>query len=431
MSDIGEAEPTFTVIIATYKRGLAIQPTIDSVLQQTESSFELLVISDGPADPELKLVCNGQKPRVHLLELADRFGSQSGPNNLGIANARGRYIAYLGHDDIWAPDHLASLLAAFRATPSTGFAVSGCLFSGPPGSDLQCVTGMFNSSAVARTHFFPPSSFAHRRDLPPDLMVWPDHRKTASPLDSALLLHAAEAGVEFSSTRRITVLKFNSAFRYLSYLQPDIYEQVEALKATGNPESFAAYTEPRVREALNAGTYMTTMHPDTTKLAVGEIADHNASIRGLVPERDPLTAQRIFIEPSDEARAFDWHYLETDPESGATWRWSGPNPRPRLLLPALSPGLVRATVPIVAIATEAIRDQLAVAVNGKLVSSTLTWSESEARHLLHFEYDQVFETQTVVEFRTPQCVRACDMAGNTDQRMIGFAYAGVLLERGR
>ena len=40
-------------------------------------------------------------------------GEQSGPNNEGVRRARGRYLAFLNHDDLFFPDHLASSIAAW------------------------------------------------------------------------------------------------------------------------------------------------------------------------------------------------------------------------------------------------------------------------------------------------------------------------------
>src|SRR3954447_13231262 len=96
--------PSFTVVVATFDRGPHIVPTLESALAQTFRDFELLVVCDGPTDETLHYVPQGDA-RVRVIGLPEHSGSQAAPNNAGIAAARGRYIAYLGHDDIWMPDH--------------------------------------------------------------------------------------------------------------------------------------------------------------------------------------------------------------------------------------------------------------------------------------------------------------------------------------
>ena len=109
--------PLYSVVLATYNRGRHIIPTIASVLRQTLADYELLVIGDGCTDDTEATVRSFGDERVIWRNLPQRSGSQSAPNNAGGALARGRYIAYLGHDDLWAPDHLESLGRCLAAHP--------------------------------------------------------------------------------------------------------------------------------------------------------------------------------------------------------------------------------------------------------------------------------------------------------------------------
>jgi hypothetical protein len=64
---------------------------------------------------------------VRWIGLPEHSASQSAPNNAGIEAARGNHIAYLGHDDIWSPHHLAMLTAVFENSEPAryaGFALS-------------------------------------------------------------------------------------------------------------------------------------------------------------------------------------------------------------------------------------------------------------------------------------------------------------------
>src|SRR6185436_18016378 len=99
-------DPFFSIVLATYNRGAFIAPTIESVLGQTFGSFELIVVGDACDDNTGDVVRGFGSERVTWRNLAVNCGSQSAPNNEGLRHARGEWIAYIGHDDIWAPDHL-------------------------------------------------------------------------------------------------------------------------------------------------------------------------------------------------------------------------------------------------------------------------------------------------------------------------------------
>ena len=100
-----------SVVMATYDRGRHILPSVRAVLAQADAEFELLIVGDHCTDDTAELVAPFLSERVRWLNLPARTGNQSGPNTAGIAAARGRYIAYCGHDDIWAPGHVSALLA--------------------------------------------------------------------------------------------------------------------------------------------------------------------------------------------------------------------------------------------------------------------------------------------------------------------------------
>jgi len=95
------------------------------------------------------------RPRVPWGNLPQNIGSQSLPNNRGVALARGEYVAYLGHDDLWLPTHLAHLVSALQQSRA-GLAWSSVEAIGPPGSNVRRVTGLRRK---------PPSAVLHRRDV--------------------------------------------------------------------------------------------------------------------------------------------------------------------------------------------------------------------------------------------------------------------------
>lgn len=99
--------PAISVILATYNRPDVLAAAIRSVLAQEFEDWELLVVGDHCADETAATVAGFGDPRIRYINLRFNHGDQSGPNNVGLARARGRYVAFLNHDDLWFPDHLA------------------------------------------------------------------------------------------------------------------------------------------------------------------------------------------------------------------------------------------------------------------------------------------------------------------------------------
>src|SRR5947199_5159251 len=118
--------PTFSVVMATFGRGQHIRPSIESVLGQTLSDFELIVVGDGCTDETEAAARSFAHENIRWSNLPQNTGSQSYPNNEGIRRARGDWICYIGHDDIWAPDHLQSFAEAISPVDEAHFVVSGC-----------------------------------------------------------------------------------------------------------------------------------------------------------------------------------------------------------------------------------------------------------------------------------------------------------------
>ena len=135
--------PTFTVIMATYNRGRHILPSIQPVLRQSYRDFKLIEVGYGCTDNTTEAVLSVASPKVQWLNLAERGGSRSFPNNSRIEISCGRYISYIGYDNIWAPDQLQALYELFKRELQLDFAVSEALFHGPCASNFRLVTGIF------------------------------------------------------------------------------------------------------------------------------------------------------------------------------------------------------------------------------------------------------------------------------------------------
>lgn len=105
-------KPIISVIMPTYCRNrTTLSRAIDSVLRQTFSSFELLIVDDGSTDGTFETLQRYRKqdPRIAIIRHERNSGLPAARANEAILLARGEYIAYQFDDDEWLPDCLETL----------------------------------------------------------------------------------------------------------------------------------------------------------------------------------------------------------------------------------------------------------------------------------------------------------------------------------
>jgi glycosyltransferase involved in cell wall biosynthesis len=114
--------PLVSVIIAAYNSENTIIETINSVLSQTLSDLEIIVIDDGSTDKTCQRIQEIVDRRVRLFPYQN--GGVAKARNRGIAKAQGEYIAFLDHDDLWKPDKLKAQVSALEKSADAGVAYS-------------------------------------------------------------------------------------------------------------------------------------------------------------------------------------------------------------------------------------------------------------------------------------------------------------------
>ncbi|MDZ4845176.1 MAG: glycosyltransferase family 2 protein [Chitinophagales bacterium] len=96
----------FSVIIPTYNRAAQLHLPIESILKQTFTSWELIIVDDGSTDNTKEIVAAYQDPRIRYIYQQNM--ERSAARNNGIAHAQGQYVCFLDSDDYYLPEHLAS-----------------------------------------------------------------------------------------------------------------------------------------------------------------------------------------------------------------------------------------------------------------------------------------------------------------------------------
>jgi len=122
-----------SVIIPAYNAAWCVRRAIESVLAQSHTPLEILLVDDGSTDDTASVV-RSYGDRVRLLQKPN--GGLSSARNHGIRHARGEWIAYLDADDWWLPEKLACQVALLQQRPEVGFCSCATRVEDPQGQAL-------------------------------------------------------------------------------------------------------------------------------------------------------------------------------------------------------------------------------------------------------------------------------------------------------
>lgn len=117
-----KATPKISVIIPAYNSEKTIQKTIESILNQTFTDFELIIINDGSQDYTLDIVSRFHDPRIKVFSYENAGGNVS--RNRGLKQALGEFVSFLDADDLWTPDKLRDQLQALQENTDAQVAYS-------------------------------------------------------------------------------------------------------------------------------------------------------------------------------------------------------------------------------------------------------------------------------------------------------------------
>lgn len=109
-----------SVIMPTYNCGAFISESIDSVLAQTYTDWELIIVDDCSTDDTDRIVGSYHDRRIRYIRNAQNMGAAL-TRNRALREARGRYIAFLDSDDLWLPEKLEKQIAFME---TNGYAFS-------------------------------------------------------------------------------------------------------------------------------------------------------------------------------------------------------------------------------------------------------------------------------------------------------------------
>jgi len=242
--------PLVSIVLATYNRSAVLAHAIESVRRSSCTDWELIVVGDHCTDDSAAVVAKCADARISFTNRAVNAGEQSAANNDGLRRAHGRYVAYLNHDDLYFPDHLASAIAWLEQS-GADFVWSPLLVALPVSDgDLAAGRWRFRLSGVPLTDDYDPrlfvfaSAWVMTRALAERVGPWRPARETYVTSSQDWLFRAWRSGARMRVMPGVSVLAVPASDRRGSYL------------AAGSPEhdcyARRMHDDPRFRDTALA-----------------------------------------------------------------------------------------------------------------------------------------------------------------------------------
>jgi hypothetical protein len=430
MTQRSHQNPTVSVLVSTYNWSAALACALRSIQLQTFADYEVLVVGDGCTDDSEAVVGSFGDPRFTWHNLERNYGSQWAPNNHGLRKARGKWIAYLGHDDIWYPTHLASALSAAAAKGSNVVAGVMILY-GPPGSGYRAVSGVFDKEGCSPADFMPPSSILHRRSIVSRVGYWKDPQTIELPADCDFLQRAVAVGGKVISTNELSVFKFNAAWRRDAYKRKDTAEQQGMLGRIESGHDFRQEELLDVLRAACAGAFSGIRMPIAEP--AGENYNRNRIFKGMGAAYAVASPQHIDhtvrFSLDNQFAPFEWHRTEMDDRFGS-FRWSGPLRKSSVDLPVRFDQDLVLRVHIVNLIRNERLAALKLFANDQPLAFQIEWT-AEKTVLLNAKLSRgLFGTKNEpvrLSFEVEHMVRPIHLGMNQDSRSLGIAVNWIEL----
>jgi glycosyltransferase involved in cell wall biosynthesis len=197
-----------SVVIPAYNAAAYISGTLQSVFEQTFSSFEVILVNDGSPDTAaLEPALHSYLSRICYLRQKNRGPSSA--RNSGILKAQGQFVAFLDSDDFWLPHHLENQIETLQRDPELGLVYSNVLHleqNAPIGVAFDTVPQSGEptfESLLAERCTVNTSSVVVRRDILLGAGLFDESMNRCEDFD--LWLRIASAGVRMAYDREIQV----------------------------------------------------------------------------------------------------------------------------------------------------------------------------------------------------------------------------------
>jgi len=232
------SHPTVSVIIPAYNAAQFLGPALDSVLAQTFTDYEIIVVDDGSPDADaLDAALAPYLDRIRYVRQENR--GPSGARNTGIRNATGEFVAFLDSDDLWMPEFLEAQVLRLRDDDHPDVVYTDEVVFGDTPYAGESVMQYFPSrgdvtldALLDKTCVIPTSTVVARRQALLDVGLFNEEYRCCEDFD--LWLRLAYDGASFAYQTR--VLARHREHRESITFRPDplLHAQVAVLTALRN-----------------------------------------------------------------------------------------------------------------------------------------------------------------------------------------------------
>lgn len=140
MTDISTEVPCVSVVMSVYNGAKHLDRAVSSILSQTWTDFEFLIIDDGSTDSTPTMLAKIQKSDQRVRVITQPNTGLTRALIRGCAEARGEFIARQDADDISAPDRLSEQVALLQSDPTVGFVSCATQYVGPDDEPLEIIS---------------------------------------------------------------------------------------------------------------------------------------------------------------------------------------------------------------------------------------------------------------------------------------------------
>ncbi len=160
-----------SVIIPLYNKERQIRATLESVLRQSYTDYEIVVVDDGSTDGSVAIVESFNEARLRLIR--QKNAGVSAARNRGICEARGEYVAFLDADDLWEPDFLKTMQHLAERYPDCSVYACNYDFVSPDGAHRPTIIRRlpFTGEHGILSNYFEVASCSHPPICSISLMV--------------------------------------------------------------------------------------------------------------------------------------------------------------------------------------------------------------------------------------------------------------------
>ena len=177
-----KSHPKASIVVPAFNVEVTIAETINALLAQTYTDFEIVIVDDGSSDLTKEIASDFcSDPRVRLICQPNR--GLAGARNSGVAAAKGEYVGFCDADDLWHPTKLASHVIHLDRSPNVGLSFSGSALIDDDGKltgHTQCprLTNISRAYVFKRNPVGNGSAAVLRRSALDEIAFRPAHEKS-------------------------------------------------------------------------------------------------------------------------------------------------------------------------------------------------------------------------------------------------------------